>query len=396
MGANRGAPDPLLAMTRGNGRDGLKRDQIGRVSHDLRASLNAIVGWAEIIRTSALDDDLRTRAGETILAHARLLTKRMDETLDLWRIGAGLVTITPAPARLPGVLQAAMQAAGSVARSRQVRWQLSLDSEDFYVPCDADRLRQALTLLLSHAAAHAPLQGTVAIELGARPPMLELRVRDDGPPLAQETSRLLFGRAPSMSSPVPASSPVRGAVTPRPFDVALLLAHAILQLHQGTLSWQHPEESGSGGFCISLPSLALAERPGPTDGDGVLAGLRLLVVDDDAGTREALAGILRFYDAEVQLAASAAEALHVLDQSSIDVLLSDIGMPDLDGYELLRQVRARPRLAGLPAAAVTACTTVEDQQRVKAAGFQMFVPKPIDPEQLVRAIIDVCPPGASM
>lgn len=361
-------PEPVPATRLGP-------DEIGNIAHDLRSCLNTIVGWAELLRAGSLDEALRARAAGTIAAHARQLAESLDEAMDLWRVDAGALTTAPTAVDVTALLRTAMDRATPAARAAGVRWQIDTGPAGAQAWCDPARAAQALALLLAHAAGSSPPQGVVTVALGGGPAHVEITVRDEGPPLRPDALAVIFGEAPGDAPRAPASS-TRG------FDVRLLLARRLFELLGGNLV---PVQDASGrvGFTVSL-----AHAPGPQEApvQGPLTGLRVLLVEDEPDAREALTSLLRLHGAEVISAGSVSEALAEARRHAPDLLLSDIAMPDRDGYELLRELRSLPRFARLPAAALTAFAGSADRQRALAAGFQIHLAKPVEPDHLLSAV----------
>ena len=350
-------------------------EQLGQVAHDLRAALNTIVGWAELVRSETLDAALRARAGETIVSYARQLARRVDEAMELWRVDAGAVRAACVPSQVTALLRNAVDQAAPVARARHVRWQIDTGPADAPVWCDPERFTQAMALLLTHAATHSPRHGVVSIEVTASPGRVDVTVRDSGAPLRADALALAFDEQ--------LDSDDRPAMSSRGFDAGLLLARRLMELQGGAIVPLHDAAHGA-GFAITVARVA--ERRTSAAGTPPLTGVRVLVVEDEPDAREALTALLRLHGAEVFAAGSVGEALVEADRHGIDLLLSDIAMPDRDGYELLRELRSHPRFAHLPAAALTAYAGAADRQRALAAGFQVHLAKPVEPDHLLSAV----------
>ncbi len=351
-------------------------EQVGQVAHDLRAALNTIVGWAELVRSDTLDAALRKRAGETIVTYARQLARRLDEAMELWRVDTGAIQVMCVPSQVTALLRNAVDQAAPVARARHVRWQIDTGPADAPVWCDPERFTQALALLLTHAAAHSPRHGTVSIAVSGAAGRVDVVVHDLGAPLRPDALALAFGeQVASSADDQPLSS--------RGFDAGLLLARHLMELQGGSLVPLHEATPGT-GYAITVARVADGRPATPVLPP--LAGVRVLVVEDEPDAREALTALLRLHGAEVFAAGSVREALIEADKHGVDLLLSDIAMPDRDGYELLRELRAHPRFAHLPAAALTAYAGAADRQRALAAGFQIHLAKPVEPDHLLSAV----------
>jgi CheY-like chemotaxis protein len=363
-------------------------DEIARIRHDLRASVNTIVAWAELLRRGPCDEVSRVRAGETIARHARRLSERINVALELWTLETHGPSARLEPVRLPGLLHAAMSGARA-ERAQPPQWQVAFDSEERYVSADPQHLRQAMTTLLTHAATNAPDGGAVEVALHRDPDGsgLVLTVRDGGPPVEAQLLALVQQQ--------PASD--QSAEHTRPFDLGLLLVRDLVMVNHGQFEIQQNGDGASPTFRVVLPGLIADQvepaqpEPLPSDTEKCesLQGVRVLVVDDEPDAREALEGLLRFHGAVVSSAASVRQAMAALDGQAVDVLLADIAMPGLDGFDLIAAVRTHTRqdVARLPAAAVTAFATTEDRRRARAAGFQQHLAKPVEPDRLLAAVL---------
>jgi CheY-like chemotaxis protein len=350
-----------------------------RVAHDVRASLNTIAGWTEIARQETTDDAMRGRAVDTILRHVRQASRRLDDAMDLWRIELGTLPVHPAPVHVPAILRAAMAHVDADARQLRPSWRFTLDSEERYALADRQRLHQALTALLGHAALHAPPGGAINVRLEMREPHVTIVIDDGGPPMSSEVAVLVFGADHDPDAP---------ATPGRRFDAGLVLARELIAIQHGTLS---PADDGTSRLEVRLPSLAEAPVTVWEPDDAFLPsrvqlrGIRVLIVDDEIDAREALEGILRFHGAVVHSASSVVEALQIVEKEPLDVLLADIAMPGRDGYDLIRTIRKKKN--AIPAAAVTAFTGDEDRARALEAGFQVHLGKPMQPERLLSTVL---------
>jgi CheY-like chemotaxis protein len=353
-----------------------------RVAHDVRASLNTIAGWTEIVRQETTDDALRARAVDTIMRHVRQASRRLDDAMDLWRIDTDSLSVAPIPLHVPAIVRAAIAQVDAEARESRPTWRLTVDSEERYALADRARVQQAIVALLSHAAVHAPQGGPVIVRIEGRPSNVVVSIEDGGPPMMRDVEAIVFGTAPE---------PLHGSLSPgRRFDAGLVLARELIALQNGTLE---PATSELGGLRIQVTLPGLAEGPaqaaiaeeGFVATRGQLRGIRVLVVDDEADAREALEGILRYHGAIVHSASSAGQALRTLEGTSVDVLLADIAMPGRDGYDLIRAIRRQRNM--IPAVAVTAFAGEEDRTRALEAGYQVHLGKPAQPERLLATVL---------
>jgi CheY-like chemotaxis protein len=370
--------------------DGFSDDYLSVVAHDLRGSLNSIIGWAELIKRKALNEAGNVRAGETIIRQAKQQVELINEVVDTWRLLSGNLQLKLAPVDAKEVVNAAAYAAKE-ASTKAVEFDFRLEALPAPLLADGARLRQVLIGLFHSAIHFAPDNGTVEVCL--RPcegGMAELTVHDAGVGVDAEALPYLFSRQRPQE---PGKDSVRAK-----YGRGLGLIRDIVDLHGGTIK---AETDGATGvtFRVTLP-LQAAPRAVRVDKarelkESVraevrsrLAGTSVLIVDDDPDAREVVSAILRHYGAAVIVATSVSTALVALRRERVDVLIADLGMPVEDGYDLIRQVRSSEseKIARLPAAALTAYTTEEDRDRVLAAGFQFHLAKPVDPAVLVATV----------
>ena len=370
--------------------DGFSDDYLSVVAHDLRGSLNSIIGWAELIKRQALNEAGNIRAGETIIRQAKQQLDLVNEVVDTWRLLSGNLRLKLAPVDAKELINTAAYAA-KAGTSKEVEFDFQLEALPAPLFADGARLRQALIGLFNSAIHFAPDKGTV--EVCMRPGdsgMAELTVHDAGVGVDADALPYLFSRQRPQD---PSKHSARAK-----YGRGLGLIRDIIDLHGGTIRAETDGESGM-TFRVVLP---LQAAPSAVHADKVrevkesgraelrsrLAGTRVLIVDDDPDAREVVAAILRHYGASVIVATSVSTALVALRREQVDVLVADLGMPIEDGYDLIRHVRSSEveKIARLPAAALTAYTTEEDRDRVLAAGFQFHLAKPVDPAVLVATV----------
>lgn len=377
----------------------LGEDYLSQVAHEFRGSLNAILGWAEFLRRAPAEDAARIRAAETIIRHARQQSWMVGELLDTWRLAAGTLQFSVTTFDLADVLSEAVDAVQPFAYAREVQLQLLTSRPPTpKVRGDPRRFGQVLTTLLANSVHFAPERGVVLVRLEPGETTSRLVIHDDGPAVAPSALPYLFERARPLEA---ARTSPRAA-----FRLGLSLVRDVIARHGGTIEAVSAGDEDGMTFRIVVPSMrvdAPALRGRVVEVRGLapparLDGLRVLLVDDEADAREALAGILRQHGAAVRMAGSAAEAIAVLQHDAFDVLLADIAMPGADGYDLIRYIRGLPDgpRARLPAVAVTAFTSDLDRQRALDAGYQVHLSKPIDPAALVTAIAVVARPVAAV
>jgi signal transduction histidine kinase/ActR/RegA family two-component response regulator len=359
----------------------LKDEFLATLSHELRTPLNAIVGWAHILQRNQSEQTV-AQAVETIERNARAQAKLIDDLLDMSRIMAGKMGLTFARVRVSDVVTAAADALRPAAEAKGVT--LSLDvgpAEQVCVSADAARLQQVVGNLLGNAVKFTPGGGRVDAVLERRGNEARLVVRDTGQGIARDFLPAVFERFRQAD----------GTITRRHggLGLGLSIAKHIVEMHGGTIEAASDGPGRGATFTVTLPLAA-----GGAADDVVaqeinqavsLAGLRVLVVDDEADARELLERLLYESGCDVKLASSAVEALATLGREPCDVLLTDIGMPGTDGYDLMRRVRAG-RYSQPRSIAVTAFARPEDRDRAIAAGFDAHVAKPINAMRLIRLI----------
>ncbi len=371
--------------------DGFSDDYLSVVAHDLRGSLNSIIGWAELIKRQALNEAGNVRAGETIIRQAKQQLVLVNEVVDTWRLLSGNLRLQLAPVDAKELVNAAASAAKEATAGKAIEFDFQLGALPAPLLADGARLRQALIGLFTSAIYFAPDKGTVEVCL--RPTdngMAELTVHDAGVGVDPDALPYLFSRQRPKDP---------GKHSPRAkYGRGLGLIRDIIDLHGGTIKAETDGDTGV-TFRVILPLQAApsavhadkmreVKESGRTELRSRLANTRVLIVDDDPDAREVVAAILRHYGASVIVATSVSTALVALRREQVDVLVADLGMPIEDGYDLIRHVRSSDieKIARLPAAALTAYTTEEDRDRVLAAGFQFHLAKPVDPAVLVATV----------
>ena len=367
----------------------IKDEFLAVLSHELRTPLNPILGWAKLMRTRKLDRATSDRALETIERNAKLQTQLIEDLLDVSRILQGKLNLNFGRINLVSVIEAAIETVRLSAEAKSIQIQTSLESGVGEVLGDANRLQQVIWNILSNAIKFTPIGGQVKIKLEQVSSQLQICVTDTGKGIAPEFLPYVFDYFRQAD----------GATT-RKFGglgLGLAIVRHLVELHGGTVQAESLGEGQGATFTVRLPylqdenkgikdakanSLVVAAQSSP------LSGLEILVVDDDADMREFLPFMLEQYGATVTVVASAIEALTALSQSQPNLIISDIGMPEMDGYMLMRQVRSlEPEQGGtIPAIALTAYAGEMDHQQAIAVGFQQHISKPVDPEELVRAI----------
>jgi len=382
----------------------LKDDFLATLSHELRTPLNAIVGWAHVLRTANLDPGVRDRAVESIQRNAEAQTRLIADILDVSRIVTGKLRIESRRVGLARVVEAAVETVRPSAVARQVALETSLDA-DAVVQGDPSRLQQIAWNLLTNAVKFTPAGGTVRATVRRAHSAVQLIVEDTGIGIDPAFIPFVFDRFRQADASM--TRTVSG------LGLGLALVSDLVQMHGGnvraesagadrgsrfTITLPEPlaAEPESAAAAVAPPAAALPVRPArptrpPAAAGRILEGLRVLLVDDDSDFLESLDFALQSRGARVVCVASAPAALAAMDAVLPDVLVSDLGMPDEDGYGLIRDVRARPpgRGGDLPAIALTAYVADHERDRCLSAGFQVHLGKPMDPDRLVQAIADV-------
>ncbi len=367
----------------------LKDEFLATVSHELRAPLNAMIGWTHLLRSGKLDDDAAARAIETVERNARAQNQLIEDLLDVSRIITGKLHLEVRPVDLREVIEAAVEIVRPAADAKGVHFQVIIDDSAGLVAGDASRLQQVAWNLFSNAVKFTPKGGRVQIRLERVDSQVTFIVSDTGEGIDPGFLPYVFDRFRQADA---SSSRAYGGL-----GLGLAIVRHVVELHGGSV---HAESRGGGKgatFIVKLPLMVgrlstidtdISETMPQFDLVPELNGLRVLAVDDEAETREILTAMLQHYGAEVATVASASEALEILQTWSPDIIISDIGMPGEDGYELIRKVRALESDRGgqIPAVALTAYARLQDRLRVLEAGYQIHLPKPVEPAELATVV----------
>ncbi|MBW4496028.1 MAG: response regulator [Oscillatoria princeps RMCB-10] len=369
----------------------LKDEFLSTLSHELRTPLSAILGWAELLRNLKFDEATVSHALDTIVRNTKSLVKLIEEILDVSRIINGKLNLNMASVNLAPTIEAAIDSLRPAAEAKNIRLNAALDRTIRPVLGDRERLQQVIWNLLSNAIKFTPKGGRVAVTLHSADSCAEIEVSDTGAGISPDFLPYVFERFRQADS---TSTRSYGGL-----GLGLALVRHLVELHGGIVRADSAGAGQGAAFTVRLP---LAEWGAGRPASGVgekqpapppmppspLAGLRVLVVEDDADTSELIATVLEGHDAKVTAVSSVREALAEIERSRPDVLVSDIGMPGEDGYSLIRKLRAMEAKQGwrIPAAALTAYAKAEDRTRALSAGFQMHITKPVEPAQLAAAV----------
>lgn len=365
----------------------LKDEFLATMSHELRTPLNAIFGWITLLRTRRLDEATQERALETIERNARAQKRLIEDLLDVSRIVTGKVALELVTVDPRRVVEAALETMHPAAQAKGLKIVPLLDTNAGTVRGDFARLQQVVCNLLSNAIKFTDAGGHVDVCLARRNDEVEISVTDSGQGIKPEFLPLVFDRFRQED----------GSISRRHGGLGLGLAivRHLVELHAGSVEAQSAGEGEGARFVVRLPVREASFAPRPTEaGAGamvtpaMLMGVRLLVVDDDPGARELISGMLSGFGAQVKVAENGRMALTVLLEHRPDVLIADLGMPEMDGYALIEQVRALgPDFGGrTPAVAVTAYASPQDRLRALQAGYQNHVAKPVEAEELAIVI----------
>ena len=357
-------------------------------SHELRTPLSAILVWAHLQRTGSFDDAKATGALGAIERNAQSLARLVDDLTDVSRIETGKLRLKPGSVNLRDVGAAALEAVRPGAEAKGIHLTADLD-EAPVVWGDAGRLQQVVWNLLSNAIKFTAKGGRIDLRLGVVASQARIVVSDTGKGIHPDFLPYVFDRFRQADS---ATTRTHGGL-----GLGLAIVRHLVELHGGTVRAESAGEGQGATFTVSLPIPAVElnrteRQPRRVQQDTPsLAGLRVLVVDDEADAREWLTAVLEQCGAVVIAVGSAREALGMLAELRPDVLVSDIGMPDEDGYSLIQKVRVFDAERGgrIPALALTAYAALEDRKRALSAGFQLHMPKPVAPEKLVAAVANL-------
>jgi signal transduction histidine kinase/CheY-like chemotaxis protein len=371
----------------------LKDDFLASLSHELRTPLNAILGYARMLRTGILGPERYEKGIETIERNATSLTQMVEDVLDISRIVSGKLRLRVQPVELPEIVRNAIDAVTPAADAKGVRIEAILDPQAAPVSGDPERLQQILWNLLSNAVKFTERSGRIQVRLQRVNSHVEISVSDTGIGIAPEFLPHVFERFRQADAGIARARSGLG--------LGLAIAKQLTEMHGGTI------EASSGGlgtgatFRVKLPLMIVhpthdqSAQVHPRSPSAVgrtplgdLRGVHVLAVDDDADALSLLAELLNAAGARVTTAKSADEALQHLNTEPPNVLVSDLGMPQVDGFALIEQVRrhANPVVRRMPAAALTAYARSDDRVKALRAGFQIHLAKPIDPAELVTTV----------
>ena len=370
--------------------NGIKDDFLATLSHELRTPLTSILGWSQLLTTGNLDEQQMARAIETIARNARAQGRLIDDLLDISRIITGKLCLDVRTVKLAPLIQAVVDDVRPAADAKSISLKLALDSDMAPILGDPDRLRQIVWNLLTNAIKFTPKGGDVQVSLEHSVSDIVITVNDSGQGIAPDLLPHIFERFRQADSSNTRSNGGLG--------LGLSIVRQLVELHGGTVTAESSGEKPGTTIKVMLPLTSFNDalrateetvpRSGPhspTTGQHSLCDLHVLVVDDETDSRELVAAILVTVGAEVVLVGSATEALEQMEGQRFDLLISDIGMPKMNGYDLICRVRQLSEEHGgrTPAVALTAYAGIDDRKRALAAGYEMHIPKPFAAADLV-------------
>jgi signal transduction histidine kinase/CheY-like chemotaxis protein len=380
----------------------IKDEFLAVLSHELRTPLNPILGWSKLLRSRKCDPTTTERALETIERNAKLQTQLIEDLLDVSRILQGKLSLNVSPVNLVSVIEAAIETVALAAQAKSIEIKTAFDPNVGQVSGDPNRLQQVVWNLLSNAVKFTPQGGQVEVQLSSSSEaILSPDLNSSPSALSTQHSALMkvsdtgIGIEPAFLPHVFDYFRQEDSTTTRRFGglgVGLAIVRHLVELHGGRV-WASSLGEGQGAtFCVTLPLMNLKPESPENhlllDDFPKLEGVRILVVDDEVDTLELLQFILKQYGAQVKAVAAGTEALEVLASWKPEILVSDIGMPNFDGYMLIQQIRSLPPEQGgaISAIALTAYAGEADTQKIINAGFQGHITKPVEVATLITAI----------
>lgn len=388
--AQRGRQEAELAHAEAEAANRAKDAFLATLSHELRTPLTAMLGWARMLRTGRLDPPEAARAVDILERNTRVQAQLIEDLLDISRIISGKLHLDLGPVSLDGVVRDAVDSMRQTAEAKGIQIALAVDGTAGVVEADRARLQQVVSNLLSNAIKFTPAGGQVQVRLERAGAEAHVIVSDTGPGIDPDFLPRIFDRFRQADS---STTSAHGGL-----GLGLAIVRHLVELHGGTVSAANRDDRAGAMFAVRLPlvasepgaaSRAAATAQGPaTVPTPALAGVRILVVEDDRDTREFVCTALAACSADVTAVASADEALARLEKGWPDVILSDVKMPGMDGYELIRRIRAQEAQRGERALtiALTAYANADERASLLGAGFDIHVAKPVDPDDLAATI----------
>lgn len=369
------------------------RDEfLATVSHELRAPLNSILGWGRLLQKGQLDEPTTEKAISTIVRNAESQNRLIEDLLDVSRIISGKLRLEVMTIKPINIVESALETVRPAADAKNIKIEISGERDISHISGDPNRLQQVVWNLLSNAIKFTPPDGEVKLEIKRADDFVEIRVKDSGIGLKEDFLPYVFDRFRQADA-----SSIRkfGGL-----GLGLAIVRHITEMHGGTVRAESAGENQGSTFIVRLPLIVQSDEDGEAtdarskiqiiepDTELQLNGMLILVVDDEEDTRQLLVQSLTFYGATVITANSAEQAFSEVQAKNPDIMVSDIGMPDEDGYSLIRRVRALPdkQHNSIPAIALTAFTRAQDRMRALTSGYQNHVSKPVEPDELATVI----------
>jgi PAS domain S-box-containing protein len=366
----------------------LKDEFLATLSHELRTPLNAVIGWSRILKAGRLDNESSLHAIKVIERNAWAQKQIIEDILDVSRVITGKLQLHLGPVDLVVVVNAALDAVRPALEAKDIRVDAKFQKGLKVIAGDVDRLQQVVWNLLSNASKFTPVGGTVGVRVRQDETYAEIEVRDTGPGIAAEFLPHVFERFRQADG---STTRTHGGL-----GLGLAIVRHLVELHGGLIAARNDTDGNGAVFTVKLPlpstELTLGNVPPATrvheDVTEVdLENVRILVVEDELDALDLITVDLTAHGAKVRGASSAAQALELLSKEEFDLLISDIGMADTDGYNLIRQVRSRESGGGhIPAIALTAYARVQDRIRAITAGYNTHVAKPVEIKELVTVV----------
>jgi PAS domain S-box-containing protein len=368
----------------------LKDEFLATLSHELRTPLNAVIGWSRMLGSGRLDRESSKHALEVIERNAWAQKQIIEDILDVSRVITGKLQLNLAPVDLVMVVDAALDAVRPAMEAKEIRVETIIDASLRMISGDPDRLQQVVWNVLSNAAKFTPNGGSVEISVSASATHVLIKVKDSGPGIDRAFLPHVFERFRQADG---STTRMHGGL-----GLGLAIVRHLVELHGGTIGVENREDQPGAIFTIRLPlpsgelrsemlpSNAFAFRESQSQPS--LEGLRILIVDDETDALDLITVELAQHGAKVTGVTSAEDALEALEQNHFDVLISDIGMPKMDGYELIRRIRQQEEGTNtrIPTVALTAYARVQDRMQAIMAGFNTHVAKPVEANELVTVV----------
>ncbi len=363
----------------------LKDEFLATVSHELRTPLTAILGWSRLLEGGSLDDSVVQQAVETIGRNAKAQAQIVDDILDVSRIITGNLYLDLHPLEVVPVVENAINVVRPTADAKGIRVETYFDSRPAVISGDANRLQQVVWNLLSNAVKFTESGGRVCVKVTQSGGAVEVTVSDTGQGIDKEFLPYVFDRFRQADS---TTTRQHGGL-----GLGLAIARHLVEIHGGTIRGESAGRGQGASFTIRLPLLEAAvsatnANQKPARVTQLLSGVNVLLVDDDSDTLKLMETALKRRQANVTAVSSAGEAIQAISKRRPDVLVSDIAMPDEDGYGLIEKVRMleNGESQGIPAVAITAYAKDEDRERALSAGFQIYLAKPVELTELISVV----------